>query len=266
MRTGELAERESGLTTEGIHPEDTGLSGMPLYPEGRRSRPDIATLPHSQGQRDTRVLVGFDDFAKHPYQVRQISEIEPLQHVREVQGGVTQVAEVVQVFFAWLPDLLSESHRPCPKPLFNAKLLYTLSFSPDEHFKNVLKMLQFHARTNHNLLAAPVNRTAWVTTPAVVNAYYSRSKNMIVFPAGILQPPFYHPAFPKSLNYGGIGVVIGHEITHGFDDRGRQFDKNGNLNQWWKPEDVSKFYQRASCMLGECGEAKEAKEDLGLSS
>lgn len=137
-----------------------------------------------------------------------------------------------------------------------------LSFSPDEHFKNVLKMLQFHARTNHNLLAAPVNRTAWVTTPAVVNAYYSRSKNMIVFPAGILQPPFYHPAFPKSLNYGGIGVVIGHEITHGFDDRGRQFDKNGNLNQWWKPEDVSKFYQRASCMLDQYGEYKV--DEVGL--
>ncbi|KAG7171619.1 Neprilysin-4-like 2 [Homarus americanus] len=102
-----------------------------------------------------------------------------------------------------------------------------LSFNRETHFRNVLKMLQFHARTNHNLLSVPVN----------------------LFPAGILQPPFYHPAFPRSLNYGGIGVVIGHEITHGFDDRGRQFDKNGNLQQWWTPDDVSKFYQRASCML-----------------
>ncbi|XP_069936671.1 neprilysin-4 [Cherax quadricarinatus] len=137
-----------------------------------------------------------------------------------------------------------------------------LSFNPDTHFENVIKMLQFHARTNHNLLAIPVNRTAWVTSPAVVNAYYSRSKNMIVFPAGILQPPFYHPAFPRSLNYGGIGVVIGHEITHGFDDRGRQFDKNGNLQQWWTPDDVSKFYQRASCMLDQYGEYKV--DDVGL--
>ena len=81
-----------------------------------------------------------------------------------------------------------------------------------------------------------------------------------MFPAGILQPPFYHPAFPRSLNYGGIGVVIGHEITHGFDDRGRQFDKNGNLQQWWTPSDVSQFYQRASCMLGNWREEKRFEE------
>lgn len=137
-----------------------------------------------------------------------------------------------------------------------------LSFNRETHFDNVLKMLQFHARTNHDLLSIPVNRTAWVTSPAVVNAYYSRSKNMIVFPAGILQPPFYHPAFPRSLNYGGIGVVIGHEITHGFDDRGRQFDKNGNLQQWWTPSDVSQFYQRASCMLDQYGEYKV--DEVGL--
>ncbi|KAK4327891.1 hypothetical protein Pmani_001641 [Petrolisthes manimaculis] len=142
------------------------------------------------------------------------------------------------------------------------QVYYELSFKEDTHFENVLKMLQFHARTNHNQLSVPVNRTAWVTSPAVVNAYYSRSKNMIVFPAGILQPPFYHPAFPRSLNYGGIGVVIGHEITHGFDDRGRQFDKNGNLQQWWKAEDVSKFYQRASCMLDQYGEYKV--DEVGL--
>ncbi|XP_063869104.1 mucin-3B-like isoform X2 [Scylla paramamosain] len=137
-----------------------------------------------------------------------------------------------------------------------------LSFNRETHFENVLKMLQFHARTNHDLLSVPVNRTAWVTSPAVVNAYYSRSKNMIVFPAGILQPPFYHPAFPRSLNYGGIGVVIGHEITHGFDDRGRQFDKNGNLQQWWTPSDVSQFYQRASCMLDQYGEYEV--DEVGL--
>ncbi|KAG0711613.1 Neprilysin-4 [Chionoecetes opilio] len=83
-----------------------------------------------------------------------------------------------------------------------------------------------------------------------------------VFPAGILQPPFYHPAFPRSLNYGGIGVVIGHEITHGFDDRGRQFDKNGNLQQWWTPSDVSQFYQRASCMLDQYGEYEV--DEVGL--
>lgn len=73
-----------------------------------------------------------------------------------------------------------------------------------------------------------------------------------VVPAGILQPPFYHRYFPRSLNYGGIGVVIGHEITHGFDDKGRLFDKNGNLHRWWKEEAINNFHERAQCLIGKC--------------
>lgn len=71
-----------------------------------------------------------------------------------------------------------------------------------------------------------------------------------MFPAGILQPPFYHRYFPRCLNYGGIGVVIGHEITHGFDDKGRLFDKDGNLHRWWKDEAIYGFHQRAQCLIG----------------
>jgi hypothetical protein len=72
----------------------------------------------------------------------------------------------------------------------------------------------------------------------------------LVFPAGILQPPFYHRYFPRSLNYGGIGVVIGHEITHGFDDKGRLFDKDGNLHRWWHEEAIEEFHLRAQCLIG----------------
>lgn len=72
-----------------------------------------------------------------------------------------------------------------------------------------------------------------------------------MFPAGILQPPFYHKDFPKALNYGGIGVVIGHEITHGFDDKGRLFDKEGNLLKWWNEESIQKFHERTQCLIGE---------------
>lgn len=71
-----------------------------------------------------------------------------------------------------------------------------------------------------------------------------------MFPAGILQPPFYQRWFPRSLNYGGIGVVIGHEITHGFDDKGRLFDKEGNLQRWWKDEAIEGFHKRAQCLIG----------------
>ena len=71
-----------------------------------------------------------------------------------------------------------------------------------------------------------------------------------MLPAGILQPPFYHPMFPRALNYGGIGVVIGHEITHGFDDQGRQFDLLGNLQPWWSDDSVSNFHDRTQCIIG----------------
>jgi len=96
-----------------------------------------------------------------------------------------------------------------------------------------------------------VNRTQWTATPADVNAYYSRNRNQIMFPAGILQPPFYHKYFPKALNYGGIGVVIGHEITHGFDDKGRHFDHRGNINQWWDTDSSDNFHQRAQCIINQ---------------
>merc|ERR1719481_1059480 len=96
-----------------------------------------------------------------------------------------------------------------------------------------------------------VNRTQWTATPADVNAYYSRNRNQIMFPAGILQPPFYHKYFPKAVNYGGIGVVIGHEITHGFDDKGKQFDEQGNIQQWWDDDSSDSFRDKALCIINQ---------------
>ncbi|KAG1662543.1 Neprilysin-4 [Nymphon striatum] len=89
----------------------------------------------------------------------------------------------------------------------------------------------------------------WMTSPADVNAYYTRTQNMISFPAGILQPPLYSQFYSRVLNYGGIGVVIGHEITHGFDDKGRQFDEEGNLNEWWQNDVVEKFENQTFCFI-----------------
>ncbi|XP_018372202.1 PREDICTED: endothelin-converting enzyme 1 isoform X4 [Trachymyrmex cornetzi] len=126
---------------------------------------------------------------------------------------------------------------------------------PDKYFENTLNILQHLTRIEQAHLGNTVNKTLWNTNtaPAVVNAYYSRNKNQIMFPAGILQPPFYHRFFPRSLNYGGIGVVIGHEITHGFDDKGRLFDKDGNLYRWWKDEAVDGFHRRAQCLIDQYG-------------
>ncbi len=107
--------------------------------------------------------------------------------------------------------------------------------------------------TNRDLAkyGKPVDEKEWGMTPPTVNAYYSPDKNDINFPAGILQPPFYDNKADAAVNFGGIGVVIGHEMTHGFDDQGSQYDLNGNVKVWWTPEDLAKFKERTEC------EAKE---------
>ncbi|XP_025266965.1 neprilysin-4 isoform X2 [Camponotus floridanus] len=135
---------------------------------------------------------------------------------------------------------------------------------PDKYFENTLNILQHISRVEQNRLGNTVNKTLWNTAPAIVNAYYSRNKNQIMFPAGILQPPFYHRFFPRSLNYGGIGVVIGHEITHGFDDKGRLFDKDGNLHRWWKDEAIDGFHQRAQCLIDQYARYTVTEVDMQI--
>jgi putative endopeptidase len=97
-------------------------------------------------------------------------------------------------------------------------------------------------------IGKPVDRNEWGMTPPTVNAYYNPTMNEIVFPAGILQPPFYDPKADDAINYGGMGAVIGHEISHGFDDQGSQFDPQGNLRNWWTADDRKNFDQRATCV------------------
>jgi putative endopeptidase len=94
----------------------------------------------------------------------------------------------------------------------------------------------------------PVDRGEWDMTPPTVNAYYDPNMNEIVFPAGILQPPFFDAMADDALNYGGIGAVIGHEMTHGFDDQGAQYDAQGNLHNWWTAEDLKNFKERTACI------------------
>lgn len=129
------------------------------------------------------------------------------------------------------------------------KRYQNVTIHPERYFENILNILQHLTRTEQAHLGSTVNKTQWNTAPAVVNAYYSRNKNQIMIPAGILQPPFYHRHFPRGMKYGGIGVVIGHEITHGFDDKGRQFDKHGNLHRWWKDHAIHHFHERAQCLI-----------------
>jgi putative endopeptidase len=114
--------------------------------------------------------------------------------------------------------------------------------------ENIRACSRFAVRRDLSQIGKPVDRAQWGMTPPTVNAYYNPSLNEIVFPAGILQPPFFNPDADDAVNYGGIGAVIGHEITHGFDDEGRQFDKDGNLREWWTEQDRKNFTERAQCV------------------
>jgi putative endopeptidase len=111
----------------------------------------------------------------------------------------------------------------------------------------------FEYQRQLNKIGKPVDKTEWFMSPPTVNAYYNPLENNINFPAGILQPPFFYKERDDALNYGGIGVVIGHEITHGFDDQGRQFDAEGNMKDWWTPEDNKRFDEKASCFVNQYG-------------
>nr|CAD7255829.1 unnamed protein product [Timema shepardi] len=139
-----------------------------------------------------------------------------------------------------------------------------ITIDPTDYFGNSLNVLQCLAYSDLHKLGMPVNKTTWSAAPAFVNAYYSRNKNQIMFPAGILQPPFYHRNFPRCLNYGGIGVVIGHEITHAFDDMGRLFDKDGNLNGWWSDEAVERFTEHAQCLIDQYSQYVDAEASMQL--
>ncbi len=108
-----------------------------------------------------------------------------------------------------------------------------------------LSTRHYESKRNLDRIGKPVERGEWQMTPPTVNAFYSPSLNSINFPAGILQPPFYDPSWDDAMNYGGIGAVIGHEMTHGFDDRGRQFDARGNLRDWWTASDAANYKARA---------------------
>jgi len=116
---------------------------------------------------------------------------------------------------------------------------------------NSQRAAAFADRHDLNKIGKPVDEKEWGMTPPTVNAYYNPSMNDINFPAGILQPPFYDFKADPAVNFGGIGIVIGHEMTHGFDDQGSQYDAQGNVRKWWTPEDKKKFDERTDCEVKE---------------
>ncbi len=127
-----------------------------------------------------------------------------------------------------------------------------LTVDPEmSYWNNIQKAIQFNIDYNNNDYGKPVDRDRWHMSPQTVNAYYNPTTNEICFPAGILQPPFFDPAADDAINYGAIGVVIGHEMTHGFDDQGRQFDKDGNFVNWWTNADADAFNALADKLVAQ---------------
>ncbi len=128
-----------------------------------------------------------------------------------------------------------------------------LEIKPDDALGNSERAEEFENNRELTKIGKPVDHSEWSMTPPTVNAYYDPSMNDINFPAGILQPSFYDPKQDDAVNYGHIGAVIGHELTHGFDDEGKKFDGKGNLNDWWTPEDTKNFVARTDCLANEYG-------------
>lgn len=147
------------------------------------------------------------------------------------------------------------------KPELLNKLYTDIEIKPNEFLENMFRLRRFRALQNIKKLRQPVTKRHWSTElpVVVVNAFYNPNKNDI---SGILQPSFYSRHFPKSVNYGGIGVVIGHEITHGFDDKGRQFDREGNMKQWWNNATISAFNNQTECMVDQYSSYKLASVGL----
>lgn len=160
------------------------------------------------------------------------------------------------------------THIAYPDELLNDKKLEEfyekLEITEGDYVQSILNLTFFGLEYSFSRLRKPVNKSDWIShgRPAIVNAYYSSIENSIQFPAGILQGSFFSKDRPRYMNYGAIGFVIGHEITHGFDDQGRQFDKEGNLVEWWAPETREKYLERAECIINQYG--NYTAEEAGL--
>ncbi len=183
---------------------------------------------------------------------------------RKANELVGDIIAVMRDRLETLPWMTEDTRRQAVAKLdsLNVKIGHPAAFRDytgltvmvDDYVGNIRRAEEFELRRQTARVGQQVDRNEWLMTPQTVNAYYEPTRNEIVFPAGILQPPFFDAKMDTAVNYGGIGAVIGHEITHGFDDQGRLYDASGNLKNWWKPEDEREFKARASTVIREYSE------------
>ena len=201
-----------------------------------------------------------------------VREHFPPRAKAKVQQMVANLREALRVDIERVPWMSPATRREAQAKLatFMPKLGYpdhwrdysALRVERQGYLRNVQRSCVFEFERQMAKIGRPVDRSEWLMTPQTVNAYYNPPLNEIVFPAAILQPPFFDPDADDAVNYGGIGAVIGHEMTHGFDDEGCQYDAQGNLRNWWTPEDRKRFERLGNAVAEQFSAYKV--EDLHL--
>ncbi|KAK7882807.1 hypothetical protein WMY93_028981 [Mugilogobius chulae] len=192
--------------------------------------------------------------------LRQLQKIAP--SVQELVEDIKHSLDLRLQELDWMDEATKDAARAklkhmmvmtgYPDFLLKPELIdQEYGFDVDEktYFKNILNSIKFNIKLSVKKIHEEVDKTMWLLPPQALNAYYLPNKNQMVFPAGILQPTLYNPEFPQSLNYGGIGAIIGHELTHGYDDWGGQYDRFGNLQQWWTEDSYRQFQRKAECIV-----------------
>lgn len=175
---------------------------------------------------------------------------------QELVSAIEQAMEDNIKTLGWMDDATRSQAMTKLKRIVN-KIGYpdkprdysSVAITPDSYVKNMIAASVFESKRDLNKIGKPLDRSEWEMTASTVNAYYEPLLNEIVFPAGILQPPMFGKGVPRAVNFGAIGTVMGHEVSHGFDDEGRQFDAVGNLHDWWSPKVNTEFDRRASCVV-----------------
>ncbi len=187
---------------------------------------------------------------------------------RDVLSMVNAIRQVLQDDLKTLPWMAAPTRTAALKKLamMGERIGYpdqwwdysSLMIDRGPYVLNVMRANQFLVKRDLNKMGKPVDRTEWEMSPQTINAYYNPSMNNINFPTGILQAPFFDPNAPAAVNYGSIGFIIGHEITHGFDDQGAKFDERGNLHDWWTPNDLKQFKAATACIVNQFSQFKVA--------
>ena len=183
----------------------------------------------------------------------------PPESKRRVSSLIDDIRSVFKARLARLPWMTEETRKQAIAKFerFTVKIGHpdrfreygSINIDPDDYAGNVKRAMEFEVRRQTTRVGAPVDKGEWLMTHPTVNAYFTPTENQIVFPAGILQPPYFDVTLDDAVNYGAIGAVIAHEITHGYDDQGRRFDAEGNLRDWWAVDDAKEFKTRARAVV-----------------